>query len=291
MHAGIKSVAGSTRSQEYRSVMPRFSRASARSLRLFLPSVDSAPRWLRKNTSPEPETKSSAHFVSGEQTTTSLVDLLRAWLSRGSETDALRWFDGEIDRQRSAVDERRFGMALGLAGRRIDRSELILSADDLTTANAIRLHWRPDLWLAVEAARVALVLATWKSDEESFAGRVDRLCLTGELTEHVALLKGFAIFPAPLRFLGRAREAVRSSIAALLEAVACHNPYPAEHFDEAAFNQMVVKCVFGGVAIEKIIGLEERRNDDLLRMLGDLVSERRAAGRTVPDTVLCWIGW
>jgi hypothetical protein len=141
------------------------------------------------------------------------------------------------------------------------------------------------MWGTDEAARVALLLATWTGDEAAFAARVDRLCATGELTEHVACLKGFAVFPAPARLLARARAAVRSSMQPPFEAIACHNPYPADHFDEAVYNQMVVKCVFSGVPIETVVGLDERRNAELVRMMRDLASERRAAGRLLPDAV------
>ncbi|SRR5216684_4009605 len=213
------------------------------------------------------------------------IDLLRRWLACMLPAEATRWLDAEIDRQRDAVDERRLGMAIGLVGRRIGRADLSLSGDDLVVARTLRSRWRPDTWGTDEAARVALVLATWKGEEDAFAARVDRLCVTGELTEHVAFLKGFAVLPAPERLHARAREAVRSSVQPVFEAVACHNPYPADHFDEAAYNQMVVKCVFSGVPIETIVGLDERRNDDLMRMLRDLLSERRAAGRAVPDAV------
>jgi hypothetical protein len=48
---------------------------------------------------------------------------------------------------------------------------------------------------------------------------------------------------------------------------------------------MVVKCVFSGVPIETIVGLDERRNDELVRMMRDLASERRVAGRLLPDAV------
>jgi hypothetical protein len=217
------------------------------------------------------------------------IDLLRRWLARTLRVEAAQWLDAEIDRQRDGLDERRLGMALGLVGRRVGRAELSLSAADLASAQALRSRWRPDTWGTDEAARVALMLATWIGDEGIFAARVDRLCVTGELTEHIACLKGFAVFPAPERLLGRAREAVRSSVQPVLEAIACQNPYPADHFDEAAYNQMVVKCVFSGVPIGTIIGLDERRNDDLLRMVRDLVSERHAAGRVVPEWVHHWI--
>ena len=220
---------------------------------------------------------------------TAAIDLLLQWLGRTIKPDALQWVQDEIRRQRERIDERRLGMALGLAGRRIGRDALSLSAADLANAQALRRHWRPDTWRADEAARTALMLATWTGEEQTFAARVDRLCLTGELTEHVACLKGFAVFPGPAGLLQRAREAARSSMQPPFEAIACHNPYPADYFDEAAFNQMVVKCVFSGVSIEAVIGLDERRNDELVRMMRDLISERHAAGRPMPENVHRWM--
>jgi hypothetical protein len=47
--------------------------------------------------------------------------------------------------------------------------------------------------------------------------------------------------------------------------------------------------VYFGVPIEKIVGVNQRRNDDLLQMLNDFVSERHAAGRPVPAAVCEWI--
>jgi hypothetical protein len=217
------------------------------------------------------------------------IALLRRWLARMVPAEAARWLDGEIERQRESADERRLGMAFGLVGRRIGRTDLSLSPEDLAAARTLRTRWRPETWGTDEAARVAIILATWRGDDEPFAARVDRLCTTGELTEHIACLKGFAVFPTPERLLGRAREAVRSSVQPVFEAVACFNPYPADWFDEVAFNLMVVKCVFSGVPIGAIVGLDARRNDNLVRMLRDLVSERHAAGRTVPDAVHRWI--
>jgi hypothetical protein len=97
------------------------------------------------------------------------------------------------------------------------------------------------------------------------------------------------VFPAPQRLLASARAAIRSSVQAVFEAIACRNPYPFDHFDDASSNQMVVKYVFSGISIDTVIGLDERRNDDLVRMMNDLVSERLAAGRPIPDNVHRWL--
>jgi hypothetical protein len=210
------------------------------------------------------------------------IELLRRWLARSLTPEATAWLDAEIDRQRAGLDERRLGLTLGLVGRRVGRTDLSLIPDDVAAAQRHRAHWQPEHWASDEAARVALLLASHHDDDHNFAARVDRLCTTAEVTEHVAYLKGFAVFPAATQLHGRAREGVRSSIGPIFEAIACRNPYPFDHFDEAAWNQMVVKCVFTGVSIETIVGLRERRNPELIQMLRDFVAERHAAGRPLP---------
>jgi hypothetical protein len=217
------------------------------------------------------------------------VNLLLGSLARALASGAMDWLAAEIDRQRAAADERRLAIALGLASRKVGRTQLSLTADEGAAARRLRAGWQPELWAADEAARVLILIASHRGDDQAFAARVDRLCATAEVTEHIAYLKGFAVFPAARLLYGRAREGVRSSITPVFTALACHNPYPFEHFDEAAWNQMVVKCVFTGTPIETIFGLRERRNPEVVQMLRDLVSERRAAARPVPEAVHVYI--
>jgi len=48
---------------------------------------------------------------------------------------------------------------------------------------------------------------------------------------------------------------------------------------------MVVKAVFVGTSIKNITGITQRSNPDLHQMLRDLISEREAAGRSIPADV------
>jgi hypothetical protein len=208
--------------------------------------------------------------------------MLRGWLEHRLPAEALGWLDEELRRQRQTRDERRLMIALGVTGRRVGRAAIALSGAELAAAQMLRTRWRPGTWRTDETTRIALMLSTWQGDVEAFARRIEGMCLSGEVSEQVACLKGFAIFPAPARLIACAREAVRSSIQPIFEAIACDNPYPADHFEAAAYNHMVVKCVFSGVSIQKIIGIEERRNDDLLQMLKDLVSEPSPDDRYQP---------
>jgi hypothetical protein len=213
------------------------------------------------------------------------IALLRRWLARVLAADGLAWFSLEIERQQAGTDERKLAIALGRAGRMLRHVELALPPEELAAAQDLRDAWQPQYWAADEAARAALLLATHHGDDRGFVARLERLCVTAEITEHVSYMKGMAIFPAGEALRGRAREGVRSSIAPLFEAIACRNPYPRDHFDTDAWNQMVVKCVFGGTPLGTVVGLHERRNGELLVMLRDLVAERHAAGRPLPKDV------
>jgi len=217
------------------------------------------------------------------------AEFLLAPLSRKLAPAAIDWLTAEVDRQRAAADERRLAIALGLASRKIARVELSLTADEVATARRLRAGWQPESWGADEAARILILGATHGGDDQAFATRVDRFCTTAEVTEYIAYLKGFAIFPAAKLLYGRAREGVRSAITPVFAAIACNNPYPFDHFDEDAWNQMVVKAVFSGAPIEAIFGLRERRNPEVVQMLRDLVSERRAASRPLPEAVHAYV--
>ena len=214
-----------------------------------------------------------------------VMALLRRRLARSSTAVALTWLDAEIERQQAGVEERKLIIALGMAARKIGRVDLSLTDDEMLEARAVRADWQPELWGTDEAARAAILLATYTGDDAAFARRVDRLCGNAEVTELLAYLKAFAIFPAARQLHDRAREAVRSAVKPVFEAIACHNPYPFDYFDQAAWNQMVVKAVFVGASIKNVVGIRERGNPDLRQMLRDLISERHAAGRPVPADV------
>ena len=216
---------------------------------------------------------------------TAVLDILRRSLSRTVPSPALNWINGEIERQRAGLDERRLGIALGMTASKVGRADLSLSPEDMESAPQVRAGWQPQWWAADEAARVAILLSSYRDDPSTFAARVERLCATAEVAEYVAYLKGFAVFPAGVELYGRAREGVRSSIGPVFCAIACRNPYPVDYFDEEAWNQMVVKCVFTGAPIEAIVGLNQRRNPEVIQMMRDLVAERHAAGRPLPDAV------
>lgn len=185
---------------------------------------------------------------------------LSARLAAVLAPEAAAWL-AEARRRIAAGDRRTLMIAVGQAGRRLGRAEAAPG------------------WSADQAGRALLALAIPSSDPATWLADLDRLFHAGAVDELVALYRALPWFPHPELLAARAAEGVRSNIGPVFAAVALGNPYPADHLPEAAWNQMVLKCFFTGADVDRVIGLDRRRNPDLGRMLADHAAERRAARR------------
>ncbi len=194
------------------------------------------------------------------------------------------WFRGALDDVSRASNDRPLGIAIGLAPRRLGKAGLSLGADDLDAAARLRNGLDPAGWSVDQLARIALMVASYR-DDAGFVASLDRFCATAEVNELIALYRGFPLYPAAALIEPRAREAIRSGMKPVFEAVAHGNPYPGEVFAEQDWNQMVVKAIFIGASLWPIQGLDRRGNPELARMLVALVQERAAAGRSISSEV------
>jgi hypothetical protein len=193
-----------------------------------------------------------------------LRDLVRA----GVDPAARAWLDAAVAGIRAPFDREAFTVAFTMAARRVGRAAL------------------PAGWSADEAARAALLLqGAAAQPAAAFAALVDDLYQHGDSRERQAILRTLAWLPAPERFLELAVEACRTSVQPVFEAIACENGYPAAHFPDLNFNQMVLKALFTGVSLRRIAGLRGRITGELRRMAAGYASERRAAGRSVPADI------
>lgn len=174
---------------------------------------------------------------------------------------------------------------LGLAPRKLGKADLVLTDADLAAADAAHKGWNPRGWSIDGAARVVALLNT--SGNRPFSERFKDLRRTADVAEMIALYRGLPLYPEPAALDFEVGEALRSHIRAVFEAVAHHNPYPRDHFDEHRWNHMILKALFIDSTLSPIVGLTERANPELARILVDYAHERWAAGR--PVTPELWI--
>ncbi len=214
-------------------------------------------------------------------------DLLRQWLERQLPPSSWAWLADKMTAIEVGTLGRDFYLAISLIPRKIGKDDLILTTQDIKDARQARSGWMPVGWSLDQAARIALLLSTTRA-EKPFVERFDHLCLSADVSELITFYRGLPLYPDQDALIARAREGVRTNIKVVFEAVAHYNPYPMEQFDNNAWNHMVLKALFMGSTLHQIIGLDERCNSTLMRMLCDYAHERWAAGReTHPELWRC----
>lgn len=212
-----------------------------------------------------------------------MYELIEAVVLRSAEPEAAGWFRRNTATDDLAGSTARFRAAFAGAGRRLGVGVPQLRPEEaaqLRQAGVVApAGWRLDMF-----ARAAFLLRALRALPSSgHAEFVREVYRRGDFREQAAVLQTLMLLPDPARFVAMAVDACRTNVRDVFEAIACENRYPATHFADANFNQLVIKAFFIGTAVGRIAGLEQRKSTELRRMAADYASERRAAGRPVPD--------
>lgn len=216
-----------------------------------------------------------------------IAEILHQWWSTRLPGAVCSWLE-ESGEAAARGDKTTLFLRFGMVPRRTGKDDLRLSDQELSEACATRPGWQPQGWSIDQVARVWLVLQYPHEPADALISTLEQLFSAGEVHELVALYQALPLLPHPPRWRARCAEGIRSNMKAVFCAVAHHNPYPAEQLSEGAWNQLVLKCLFLDLPLEPIIGLEQRANPELARMLIDFARERWAAGRPVsPELWRC----
>jgi len=218
-----------------------------------------------------------------------LAALFHSWISTRVDATALRWINDRI-RLVASGDQKSLFLAFGLVPRKVGKADLTLSELDRNAAESIRPGWQPVGWSIDQLVRTLFVLTYPATDKSAYCKALDLMFATGEVGELVALYQALPLLPNQPAHALRAAEGIRNNIKAVFCAVAHNNPFPSEQFNEDQWNQMILKCLFIGVSLRNVIGVDERSNSKLAAMLIDFAHERRAAHRPIPAELWRCVG-
>jgi hypothetical protein len=185
-----------------------------------------------------------------------VLDDLRTALARVPGGD---WLDDALTRVRDDPDE--LGSLFARADRKLGREPLFPDSS----------------WTAGRAGR-ALLLAEVADPERTIT-----LYEQGDTAERLAVLAALPLLDAGPALVPLLHDALRTNDARLVAAAL--GPY-AVHLDDATWRQGVVKCVFMGISLSAVDGLDDRADPELAVMLGALARERAAADRRMPPDAL-----
>lgn len=167
----------------------------------------------------------------------------------------------------------------------VGKQSIDLPADMNFALKRVRSGFSVTGWTLDRLARVWWLLQLPADDKSFYVNTIGQLFKAGELNELVALYSALPVLAYPDAWLFQATEGIRNNIADVQSAIMLNNPFPADYFDEASWNQMILKAFFTDKDVTQIIGLDERKNARLAQTLADYAAERRAAGRSLPANI------
>lgn len=211
-------------------------------------------------------------------------------LKQQAGVQALKWLDQQSEKLSKGPAERHLFPAFSMASRFFGKESMQLKEQDILEAEQLRRGFQPQHWTILQTARTYLLLFLYHEDAIDYVRTLDKLFATADMDEQQALYGALHLMPHPEALRSRASEGIRTNITAVFDAIALHNPYPADFLDEAAWNQMLLKAVFMQRPLYKIYGADERVNPELARMLVDFAHERWAAGRKVMPELWRFVG-
>ena len=209
--------------------------------------------------------------------------VLSTSLRAGARPDAWAWLEAALaPSSRTALLDAYTRVPL-----RVGRGPLPLTADDVRQLRAVAPGIGFERWTVDDAARAWLLIAHRRSGVtgDGFVAAALECFEQGDAREQESWLRAIALWPEGQAFLPQAIDACRTNIVPVFEALACENPYPAAHFPDRNFNQVVLKAMFNNIALSRIVSLGSRLNAELTRMARDYGAERTAAGRSVPADI------
>ena len=193
----------------------------------------------------------------------------------------MAWWNSVLNTRSAPASRSELSNAYSKLARMLGSERLEFARQEVASENAamfLAFQGRP----LHEFGRAVLILfALNRLPAEEHLEFIDELFIRGDCREQEALLRALSLLPNPGRFLATAVEACRANIQTVFEAIACENPYPSSYFPESNFSQLVLKAIFTGVALRRIVGLSDRVTPALKSMVRDHVKEWTAAGRAV----------
>lgn len=212
------------------------------------------------------------------------------WLNKRLGNDDFKKLKSAFENLSGNAEDWEVFSSFSRVSRYTGKEPVNLTQEEIDEATSLRTGWMPGHWSADQLARTLLLLGLAERDKQEFLDKLDKLFTSSDLGEGVALYQSLPVLPYPNDLTDRAAEGIRTNITSIFNAVALRNPYPADFFDDDAWNQVILKSLFVGSPVYLIHGVDERANKPLANMLVEFAHERWSAGRDVPPELWRSVG-
>ncbi len=217
-------------------------------------------------------------------------DFLYRCIVQQADEKAVSWLNQQIEKLEKDALNRHIFLAFSTASRFFTKEACQLSSQDQAEADQLRKGFQPGSWNVLQAARIYLLLMLPYQEQERYLDSLNKLFETADMEEQRDLYAALPVLPYPEQLVHRTTEGLRTNMTTVFDAIALHNPYPADYLNENAWNQMLLKAVFMQRPLYKIYRADTRANVTLAHMLIDFAHERWAAHRKVTPELWRFVG-
>lgn len=217
----------------------------------------------------------------GDNPSVTIIEILKSKLYLVTPPEAMNWLGKKLSLMENDFTNREFFICFSGAFRFFSRDLVSFSKEELEVFKLQYNGWDPTGIKVFELARLIIFLHIPQTDLTQYVTVVKKLLSTADMGELVTLFKALIVYPFAEEYRNFVADGIRTNIKNVFEAIALDNPYPAKYLDEKQWNQMVLKSVFNGSPLYRIVGLDQRANAALSQQLSDYAHERWAAGRMV----------
>ena len=206
---------------------------------------------------------------------------LRELLEENPSLTDLAWIDEKLDHIVNQKDTLKLYLTYSLMATTSAEKRILI--EDINASELEYLDYQQAD--ALQLSRVYLLASVLEADFGFFGPKVAQIIQVADRGELITFLKFLLLLPRAEYFKETAVEALRTNITPVFEAITMNNPYPSLHFNEQQWNQMYLKAAFMQLDLSQIIGVEERANAQLARIISDYAHERWAASRDIDPMI------
>ena len=203
---------------------------------------------------------------------------LEKLLTSNLDVNTNLWIQEKLHLITASVSAKDLYLTYSLLANKIGDAELIsLDIENIELKKYLKIQQASIL----QIARIYVLIKVLEQNAEYFQPKVANLIQVADTSELETFLKYLILLPNSVFYKATAVDALRTNIATVFNAIALNNPYPEKCFNEQEWNQMYLKTIFIQQDLSQIIGVDERANKDLARIISDYAHERWAASRKI----------
>ena len=128
------------------------------------------------------------------------------WLQEYSDAKAYQWIKDTAEKLQSSPEDWILFTSFSAVPQHTGKDVIPFSDEELQKAGKLRKIWQPVNWSVDQLGRIFFILSFADQSKQEFLDKIEKIFVTSDLGEAVALYKGLPLYPYPDEFKERTAE-------------------------------------------------------------------------------------